>query len=516
MSRTLRTAAQTAVIMAVFTLGSKLFGFVREMVMANFFGASYITDAYVMAIAVPSIIFGGLLSAVSVAFIPIYSNTIEQEGDDAANSFTSGVLNVLAAAALIAGILGLIFSDQVVYVFASGFEGETATLTSYFLRVTFFYLIFSATADILEAFLRYKGVFIPQVAFGFIQNIILIGVIVFSAYTSYYYLVFGYLLVYFIRLCIMTSIAKKRDFRYYPNVQIDKTVKHIISLSLPVFIGNSANQISSFVDKTLASGLPEGSVSALNYGNLLVAMISGLTISIMTTIIYPKLAQANATNDSKRLTNIVETGISLIVIVAAPCTLGAMIYSNQVVQIVYERGAFDPLATSMTGTAFLYYVIGLTFYSMVILFNQVYYSKHNMKSPVIFGIISVIIDIIMNLILVKPMAHGGLALSTSIGAICGTIFLYTNLKKQYQEIREIIIFRKLIKILVSSAISVGASFLTYQFIILPLNGIFVARTVQLLLAVGVAGLIYLLLLYLLKIEELNLLTGLIKRKTKAN
>lgn len=335
--KTIRTAAQTAVIMVILTLISKFLGFIREMVMANYFGTSYITDAYVMAIAIPGIIFGGILSAVSVAYMPLFSKTFEQEGESKANEFTSGILNILSILAMASGILGMFLSDQIVAIFASGFTEKTASLTSFFLKVTFFYLIFSATADILESFLRYKGVFIPQVAFGFIQNFVLIGTIAFSAYTSYYYLVFGYLLVYLLRLIIMSGIAKKFSFRYYIEVKFSSTIKRIMVLALPVFIGSSMAQINIFVDKTLASGLPEGSVSALNYGNLLVTMISGITISIMTTIIYPKLSQASAQNDTLRIANIVETGINLIFIIAVPCTLGAMVYSHQIVQIVLKE-----------------------------------------------------------------------------------------------------------------------------------------------------------------------------------
>lgn len=508
----MRTAAQTALIMAILTLLSKGFGFIREMIMANYYGTSYITDAYVMAIAIPGIIFGGVLTAVSVAYMPLLSSTIEQQGERKANEFTSGVLNILTIVAILSGIIGFVFSDQIIAIFASGFTGKTAELASSFVKITFFYLIFSATAEILEAFLRYKGIFIPQVAFGFLQNFILIGAIIISTITSYYYLIYGYLLVYLFRFLIMITIAKKYEFKYYSKVKINDTIKQIVLLSLPVFVGSSVAQINLFVDKTLASGLPEGSVSALNYGNLLVALISGITISIMTTIIYPKLTQASAVNDAKRITNIVETGINLILMVAIPCTLGAMLYSKQIVQIVYERGAFDLAATSMTSTAFFYYVIGMTFGSLVILLTQVCYAKQNMKTPMVWGGIGVIMNVVLNLILIGPMAHGGLALASSIASVTVSIFLYFSLRRQYPEVKAAHCYGKAKKITIAAFVSVGASYLFYQFVVLALSDVIVARFAQLMIAVLVAGIVYPVLLYLLKIEELNLVLDLIKRK----
>ncbi len=507
----MRTAARTAMLMAILTLISKGFGFIREMVMANFFGTSYITDAYVMAIAIPTMIFGGILGAVSVAYMPIFSKTIEEEGVIKGNEFTSSVLKILAITALISAIIGFILSDQIVAIFASGFKGETAELTSFFLKTTFFYLIFMVTADVLEAFLRYKGVFLPQVAFGLIQNIILISTIIISALTSYHYLVFGYLILYVIRLAIMAAIARKNSFIYTSSHNVSSAVTRIMVLSLPVFIGNSMSQINAFVDKMLASGLPEGSVSALNFGNLLVSMIMGLTITIMTTIIYPKLTQASAQGDSERLGNIISVGMTLIVIIAVPCTLGAMVYSKQIVQIAYERGAFSTLATSMTASAFFYYTIGLLFMSLNTLFAQVYYAKHNMKTPVIFGAIGVIINIVFNLILVKSMAHSGLALATSISAIAGTTMLIAGFRMKYPEIIILKSKLKIAKIIISAIIAVGTSYMVYLQIAMPMDHVLAARLVQFAAAVIVACVVYTGALMVFKVEELKLIKQMINR-----
>ncbi|MDD4565839.1 MAG: murein biosynthesis integral membrane protein MurJ [Eubacteriales bacterium] len=509
-NRIVRTAAQTAVLMAILTFCSKLLGFVREMIMAYFFGASYITDAYVMAVAIPGIIFGGIAGSIAVAYMPTFSKINELEGEEKANDFTSGIIKTIAIISAVFSIFGIVFSRQIVVLFAGGFESDAADLTGTFLKITFVFLIMISISDIFEAFLQYKGVFLPQVAYGFLLNLAIIAAITVSFYTSYYYLPLGYLAGNIFRVLIMAALAKKKGFRYRKKQRIDHTVKRVISLAIPVFIGNSMAQINAFVDKTLASGLTEGSVSALNYGNLLVAMISGLTITIMTTIIYPKLAKASAVSDSERMASILQTGITLIVIIAVPCTLGSMLYSDQIVQVVYERGAFDALATSMTGSAYFYYVIGLTFSAISILFTQVFYSMDNMKTPMIFGGIGVIINITVNLILVRYMALSGLALASSIASICGMLMLLYALKKHYPKIKAVESYSNLFRIVISAVIAVGASYLLYQYVVLPLQYIIVSRTAQLFIAVCFAGAVYMLLLCLFKIKELNLIFGIIK------
>lgn len=512
MKRGLRTAAQTAFWMAILTLISKLLGFIREMVMAAFFGTSYVVDAYVMAVAIPSMIFLGIFAAIATAYMPLLSQKIEKEGERSAYLFTSHMINIVFMLSVVSSLLGLLFSDQIVAVFARGFEGETAALTAFFIKVTFSYGLFSSAAGILESFLQYRNTFLPQIVVGYIQNLIVIITIVLSALYNYYFLPFGLLIAYAIRLLLIWILAKSRGLRYRLSINNRGTIKTILPLAIPVFIGTSISQISIFVDKTLASGLTEGSVSALNYGSLLNGMVMAMFISILTTIIYPKLAQANALDNHQRFSEIVEKGITVIFIIAFPFALGAMLYSQQIVQIVYERGAFDPAATALTQSAYFYYSVGLLFMALNDLLIRVYYSLQDMKTPMIFGGISVIIDIILNFVLVQFMAHNGLALATSIGAACNTILLIIGLKKKYPNIKLLESQTKILKIILAAVISVSCSYMVYAFIMSFLAQIVFIRMVQLGIAVGIAILIYFILLRLLRIPELELLKSLFVRK----
>lgn len=508
----MRTLVQTAALMAILTFISKCFGFIREMVMANFFGTTFITDAYVMSSSILSALFGGVITAISTAYIPIYSKINEGSGKKEGDSFTSAIINVLLLVTLFISVVGILFSDQIISIFASGFHGETADLASFYVKVLFSYVIFASTASILESYLQYKGIFLPQIISGYAISVCSIVVIIISYYTSYYYLAFGILAGYFFRFLSMMLIAKKREYTHRFEMNFSESVKSILTLAFPAFVGGYMLYINQFVDKMIASSLVEGSISALNYAALLNNMIMGVTITILSTIIYPKLTKANSLEQYDNFNKLIDSGLNVLIIIAVPCSLGAMVYNYQIIQIVYERGVFDSTATAMTSSAFLYYSAGLVFMSVNALLTKVYYSMHDMKTPMIFAVIGVIINITLNLILVQFMAHSGLALATSIASLINTVLLYITMRRKYKQIKVFNSKGKIVKIFISAVFAVGISYVVYRLIIIPLELNPHSNILQLIPVVLTAALVYYLLLVIFKIEEISLLKQLIKRK----
>lgn len=505
----MKTVAKTAFLMAILTVLSKLIGFVREMVMANYFGTSYVTDAYVMATAIPSVIFGGILVSVSTAYMPTFSKITESNGIEKSNKFTSEIMNLVFLISLISGVVGFIFSDQIVGIFASGFEGETAQLTSFFVKITFSYVIFSSMSGILDAYLQYKGFFLPPILTGYLLSICTIVAIVVCAHTSYYYLPFGMLVGYLLRFICIFLISKKNTFSYIPSFRFNKAVREILALMVPVFLGTSLIKINAYINKALATGLGEGSVSALNYANLLNSMIVTVTITILTTIVYPKLVRANSLKDYQRFNKILDMGFYIVIMITLPLSLGAMAYSDQLVKVVYERGAFDEAATLITGSAFLYYALGLVFISLNALLTKTYYSMHNMVTPMIFAGAAVLINVVTSLILINFMATDGLALATSISVFCNTIMLYFGTKKKYPMIEILQSKKKLSKLIFAATVAVGSSMIIYKISErFAINTI--AGYIQLFIVILFSAIVYCVLLHLLKIEELKIVKQIFK------
>ncbi len=501
-----RTAAQTAFLMALLTLGSKVLGFAREVVMANYFGTSYIVDAYVMALAIPGLLFMGFFGALDTAYMPLFSEIREKEGERLANKFTSEAMNIALILSLSTAMVGLCFTEQFVAIFASGFIGEKAMLTRNYLQITFLYAIFTSLTGIIESQLRYKGIFLLPILIGYLQNAVVILVYFMSVQSDYHYLVWGWFAAYALRFAIILPISKKNGFDYIPSLQLTNSGKKIIMLSMPVLIGSYVTQINSFVDKTLASRLPEGSVSALNYGYLLIGIITSLTISIFITIIYPKMNQAQSLSNNLYFNQIVRSGFTIILMIAIPLSLGAMTFSPEIVKIIYQRGAFDSAAATMTSIAFFFYSIGILFISLNSFIVQIFYSLHDMKTPLLYGAVSVAINIVLNIWLVQYMALGGLALASSLAQTCNVLLLYVIMRKKYPHVTMIVSGRKILVIIGASIVAIAGSWVSH---LLFIKCIIPSQLPAMLFTVVVAAIIYILLLFVAKVEELSILKTII-------
>lgn len=506
---TYKSVAHTFLFMVSLTLISKVLGFIREMVIANFYGANYIVDAYVMSTAIPNILLGGLFVAIATAYTPTYSTIREQSGKNASDKFTSQVINLLFILSLIAILIGIIFSNEITAIFASGFSGETAKLTAYFVKISFSYVLFSSVAGILDAYMQYKGHFLKPIISGYFQNIGVIIIVIISAYTSHYYLAFGLLIGSFFRLLYISFNTGKTGYRYYPHFSLGEPIRKIIYMAIPVFIGSYILQINSFVDKTLASGLPEGSVAALNYGMILITLITGLTVTLLVTLIYPKITRAFTLDNLDEFNDIVEKGTGIIAIITIPFSMGILVFSDEVVQIIYERGAFDPAATILTSGAFFFYGIGLVFFAYNDLLAKVFYSMRNTNAPIVCSGISVIINIALNLLFIESMAHEGLALATSIAAMANSLFLYLWMKKKYPKVKVIGSGTKILKIILASFLAVLVAWLVKDILI---NLIWMPRMGYLFISVCFAIAIYFGVLKLFGVSEVKIIISIMYRR----
>lgn len=504
----MKNAARTAMLMAIFTLGSKILGFVREMVMANYYGTSYVTGAYVMSTTVPTMLLGGLLTAVATSFIPLYSKKRESESLQSANLFMSQTINILLVISIFSSIIGFLFSDQLVCIFASGYSGEVAELTSYYLKVTMSMILFTSITGIYESYLKYHNIFNISIIISYLVNVFSIITVILSIQYGNHIIVYGVLIGNGLRFIIMAVIAKAKKYNYKFNFHFKTTAKDIFKFSIPVFIGTTVAQINTYVDRTLATHLNFRSVPALNFGNLVVTLITGVFSTVITTMLYPKMARAYSQNDEDKFKTLFELGLNLLIIIGIPFALGALLYSEDIIQIIYERGVFDNASTQYTTTAFFYYSPCILFSTLEVFLIQTFYSMHNVKTPLKFALIGIAINITANLILVNYLEHGGLALGTSIASATVVILLLSSIKKRYPQLLPTEIVKTTFKILVASIVAVALSFAVYYFI--KLN-IWMPRTVLMFIVIVFASIIYLVSLKVLQIKELSYLKDIFKQ-----
>lgn len=503
--------AKTAAFMAILTMFSKVIGFVRELFMANYYGAGMINDAYVMSENIPNYLLAAIVSAVAAAYMPVFSRKYELEGPDEAHRFTSSLINLLVLVSSVIILFGEIFAADIVGFFAPGYSAEGQALTTVFLRMMFFVALLGIFISILGSYLQYRECFLPQIIFGYVQSLSIIAVIIISVHTTYYILPLGLITGYLLRSFFSMRLAYKLGYRHTRELSFGPDIREIAVMALPVFIGGYVNQINLFIDKMLASNLAEGSVSALNYGNLVVNVIMEVTVSIIATIAYPKFNQAVALHQYDRLGETSESAINLAAIITIPFTLGAMVYSEDAIQVLFERGAFDPAATALTGVAFRFYALTLFFAGTSRIITYIFYSMKDTKSALYCSVISVSTNIALNLLLVKKLGVAGLALATSIASIVNCLLLFFVFRRRNSDIRLLRSKRKLLLMVVFSAAAIGVSYAFYVYLAPVIT---VARMIRLGMAVIVAAAVYLALLGAARFEELELLKGLIRRGKK--
>ncbi|MDR0519075.1 MAG: polysaccharide biosynthesis C-terminal domain-containing protein [Clostridiales Family XIII bacterium] len=521
------SAPKIALIVAALTLGSKLIGFVREIIKANYYGTTYVVDSLSISESIPTMIFAGILTAAATSFMPLFSDKMEKEGEVAANRYTSQAINILVIICVISSLVGILFSNQLVTLFTMpdvaapesasaiqrvawfvthGWTGERAELAYLYVNVTFSYTLFSSVCGMLESYLKYKGVFIRQVLAGYtFSACIIIAIIASRIVDDPRLIVLGSLAGNIVRLVIIAMVARREKYRYTPDFRVTGTVRQIFALAMPIFIGSSVNQICTVVDNTLASGLATGNVASMQYSLLIVNTIVGITASVISMIIYPKMTQSISLGDNERFGELFTRGIAIMFIIGVPVALACFIYSNQVIQIVFERGMFSGASTELTGRAFMGFAPGVVFYMVSDYMIYSFYSRKQMKTPMFISLVAIAVNVSLDILLVGPLGNMGLALATSASYAVNATLLVLAFRKGHRELAGRGLANKFGKILLASVVSVGGTTPIY-FGVMALaraNSWIMPRMVLLGVTALVAVAVYALLLRAMKITEMG-------------
>jgi putative peptidoglycan lipid II flippase len=283
----------------------------------------------------------------------------------------------------------------------------------------------------------------------------------------------------------------------------------MIIIALPVIAGQSVNQINVLVDRTLASGIAVGGISALNYANRLNGFIQGLFVASISTVLYPMISKMAAEDNMKGLKASISEAISVINLLVIPATIGAMIFSKEIVTLLFGRGAFTPEAIDMTGGALFYYSIGMIAFGLRDILSRAFYALQDTKTPMINATIAVVINIILNLVLSKYLGIGGLALATSIAAIVGTLLLFIALRRKIGGFGLKEITKSFIKISIASILMGFIALGSFNFFSQNIR-----QNLALILAIGIGALAYAILIYFMRIPEVDRTIEAMKKKVK--
>ena len=512
-------AAKATVLLMIVTIVSKILGLFRDSVLASAYGTGKYAAVYSTANSISTILFAVIGTALATSLIPLYNKLASEDSTERAMGFLNSVVNLVVIVCLSIAGLGIIFAGPLVKVFAPGYQGDVYTLCVQYTRILLPSIVFVGLANIFTSYLQIKKRYVIPGFIGMPYSIIIIVSIYLSLKTSPMVLVIGTLIAISAKALFQLPFVYKEGYRYRPKINLkDPVIKDMMILILPVVIGVGANQINSIVDKSLASLLGTEVVASFSYAIKLYEFVQALFITSILAVIYPRLSSMIVSDRMDSFLNSLKKTMNVIIVALVPIIVGCIVLSRQIVEVLFQRNAFTSKDTTMTASILWIYVIGILAFALRDVLTRGFYSMEDSKTPMINSIISIVFNISLNLILVKPLGYKGLAIATAVSAYIGLLLFNRSMRKKiegYSSRDNYIVFLK--SLFAALIMGLGVK-LVYGIVASSLVGGLLFKLIALASAVGVGVIVYALIMHFLRVEEYEMIFdmffGVVKKKVK--
>ena len=497
-------------IVTVLLALSRVTGFFRETAIAFRFGASADTDAYLIASMLPQILFFAFSDAVKTAFIPVYG---EYHNDEDGNSFALTAYVILGAIMLTTSIVLVAVAPLLVRLVAPGFSGETFEVTVTMSRILLPGLFFMGLSGLSSGILHTKKNFIVPALPAYPSNFIIILAAIFIGVQHGIVGVAWATLVAFASqfLIQLPAVLKHGVFSGRKILWHHPGVKKMTVMLPPVMLGGAALELKNIVDRIFGSLLPEGSIAALNFANRIFLLPNGILIMALLTVLYPTMVDLSMEQKMAEFKETLRKGLGMLVLFVTPMMVGLIMLRTPVVQLLFERGAFDAAATESTAFALAFYSLGLVAMGCQLLLSRAFYALRDTITPMIVTIVMVLLNVLFNWLLIGPLKHGGIALGTSLAFNASVFALWIPLRKKIGPFGGHKLFNTLWKSTIAALVM--GLVLSYGRNILG-AGSFIRQAMQMGGLIGLGALIYFVLAYLLQIEEMVLGLNVLRRRVR--
>lgn len=487
----------------------KCFGFIREAMIAAYYGANAQTDAFFFAQGMPSMIFPAVGNSLALAFTPLFVARITTQVREKADRYASRMLTAALGIGVVLGMLGTLLAPLIVPLFAPGFHGEQLRLAVHLTRLTMGAFVLTIAQYMLAAILNSNQFFIGSQVAGLLYNLSIISVTFAlgrGQSTDVLTLtVIGGMVVQVTTL----AVCCRRRFHYTPwQPPVHPDTAELFRMALPILLGNSIVQINNIVDKALGSTLAEGSLSALSYSGSLNALVTSIFVMSLSTVLYPTLTTDAASGNMERYGKNLLQSLSGLSLLLVPISCITALCAQDIVTIVFARGSFDCTAVELTVVVLGFYAPMYIFCGIREVLTRGFFALQNTKTPMINGAIGVSCNILFSLLFVRYLGIAGIALGTTISAFVVAVLLLYSAHKHIPSLTLRPFFRGFGKQLVAGAVLMAALLVFHRFVFLSLSLLRFATDT----ALGFS--VYFITLFLLRSEEVELITALITRKIR--
>jgi putative peptidoglycan lipid II flippase len=418
------------------TLASRITGLVREILMANYFGAGLAFDAFVVAFRIPNLLRRLFAEgAFSQAFVPVLGEHRARAGDEATRVLAGKVLGALTAGLFVVTAIGMIAAPAVVWLSASGFaaDPDKFALTAQLVRICFPYILFVSLVSFAAGVLNTWGAFKAPAFTPVLLNLSFIAFAILVApqlerpvLALAWAVFFGGLAQLLFQLPFLARIRMLPRPRWAPH---DPAVRRILRLMAPAALGVSVAQVSLLINTQIASWLGDGPVSWIYYADRLMEFPSALLGVALGTVLLPSLVRHHTAEDPVAYSRLLDWGLRITLLLAAPAAVALGLLAVPLVATLFWHGEFSRMDVLMTRNALIGYAVGLIGIILVKILAPGFYAKQNIRTPVKVAIATLVVTQLLNLLLVPWLRHAGLTLAIALGACFNAGWLWWLMRR---------------------------------------------------------------------------------------
>jgi len=514
-----KRVAKAAGVVGAATFLSRIFGFLRDVVVAAFFGAGVATDAFFVAFRIPNVLRRLFAEgSLTIAFIPVFTEYLKRKSKEDAIELANAAFTLLSIILVVVSLLGIVFAPWIVKIIGWGFikTPDRFELTVFLTRIMFPYIFFISLMALAMGILNSLRHFAAPALAPVVLNIAMIAAVFLLGHAfdePITALAVGVMVGGVLQLAMQFPFLVRVGVRIRANFHFRHPgIRQIGLLMLPAVFGAAVYQINVLVGTLLASFLPIGSVSYLYYADRLVQLPLGVFAIAVGTAALPSFSEHVAEEKFEELKKTLSFSLRLILFVTIPAMVALIVLRVPIISVLFQRGAFDALKTMHTAEALFYYAVGLWAFSLIRVIVPAFYSLQDTKTPVKVAAVSLVVNAVAGILLMQPLKHGGLALATSIASAFNLIVLYMILQRKIGRFLDGEFYTSVIKVVVSSLVMGGA--IGALNFVMPWadDAPFEMRTFFLVAAITTGLIVFAGFSYLLKSREMVTVLATLKRK----
>ena len=463
-SRVLRsqTISEAAVIIAVLTFVSKIFGYLREILVANYFGATAKTDAFLVALLIPNMILGLFSAGLSTTIIPIFTEK-KKEDETKGKLFVNQVFMISSTVLVIVSIFIVLFSGFFIKLVAYGFKGESLLMAERFIKLLTIFGFFNCISGLFTGLLQAERQFLVPILSSVVGNAMVpLSLFVLTPFLDIGSWIVGQIAFGAVQFFAMFIFLRKR-WGFFKSFRVKGImwgeVFNFYKLTLPIILTSGAGVLYQIVDKSVASSLQAGSISALNFAQRVYLIPYGLIGVSLAVSVFPTFSSFAVNRDTEGYSNVFEKSLIFLMYIMIPLSSFFVIFAQPIVKLLFERGAFDVSATTLTSLCVSMYAVSLFFLSLNDIFHRVFFSYKDTRTPMYISLFTVVLNIVLDILLGRLMGAAGIALATTLVTLSATVVhLFILMRRHYVgNLKRRQLFVEIAKVLIGTSIVIVIS-----------------------------------------------------------